>query len=86
MPSKGQRSVKARLPEALYDALMQHISRHNLRDDVPCWNISDAVVAAIIELVHHAGRGRGVRAPRPTSPSPDPGEKRRLEEGGTDDR
>lgn len=79
MPSKGSPVVKARCPQALYDDLLAYIVQHNQRQDVEPWSISDAVVAALIELVHHQRRGRGIAGPRPKSRAPDPGERRILE-------
>lgn len=79
--TKGQKAVMARLPRELYDAFMMHIERHNSRDGNPHWSISDAVVAAVIEMVHHGRRSRGHSGPRPTSTTPDAGE-RRIMEGG----
>ena len=77
--SKGQPIVSARLPIELYVQFVETLDARNSNPWNVHWSIADAVVAAVIEWVHHGKRSSKGGGKRPVSTEPAPGDRRTIE-------
>jgi hypothetical protein len=79
MPSKGQPRITVRLPRELLKACKRYLASLTFAGDSSPPTMSDLVIEALLEKLHHRRRSAGERSRRPTSSPPDPGDRRRVD-------